>query len=150
MFCGRKDIKECGSWQWRTQAVRKDKRGEKKTFCCYCAHSSETSQSSTPSPGGLPGASRGRNILIFHLRLNLSLNITERERERGEVCWPGSVVSHTEFWSHNVSKLQSGWRFRGPERTINHLVTRTVASPGPLRIKELSQHLCTLQLEYEV
>lgn len=61
-----------------TQIVSKEKSG-------YCAHSSETSRSSTPSPWGLPSASQGRNINISFEAKSLSEHYGEggRERERG-------------------------------------------------------------------
>lgn len=82
------------------------------------------------------------DALIFHLRLNLSPNLVEREELFGS-----RVRSHKEFWRYKwmLEKLRSGWRFRGPERVINHLVIRTLQLRlGLSRSKSSSQHLCTL------
>lgn len=78
----------CWSWEWRTQAVRKEKS--------VVPTAQKLPKVQLQVHGGVSGASQGRNILIFHLRLNLSPNIMERE---GRLVGSG-VRSHIEFWRY--------------------------------------------------
>lgn len=90
----------------------------------------------------LPPQQKHMNI---YLRINLSLNIWRMKRLAGVAVW-----SHIEFWSQ-MAVFKSTECKRGPEMTINQLVTCAVALPRAHWIKELRQHVCASpQYKHEV